>query len=318
MTTNLCIIITGQLRTFFDYSSFTDMYQLSKHYYNKILVICVLNSDDFHTDQSKLISYFNDLEVESIICNYKNYTDKYDEIIKRKLSNPLFLTQKEKYFSYYKNAHIGLPDPDLYTKNHSCPQQHHIQIGIEYMLEYISKTKIDFDMCMKTRFDAKYPTKLYPHIPTETNKLDNISFNEHNKNKILKRMKENDINSFEKIVEFNKTNKINPPNSHIYSTHDALSFGGMVCYNYESLYNIQKNGFDNILYAFNDYYFFSKKDDFIKFKKWIDESCLIECANQDLYNHYFCPENQFVIFCINNGINILMYPECLYDGMVHR
>lgn len=315
MTTNLAIIITGQLRTFFDNSSFTDMYQLSKKYYNKILVICILNSNEFDTDHSKLKSYFNELNSESIICNYKNYTDKYNEIIKQKLSNPLYLKQKEKYFSSYKNAHIGLPDPDSYTKNNACAQQHQIQIGIEHMLE---KYTYDFDICMKTRFDAKYPENFYPHIPTNGNILDNLAFNAHNKNKILERMKENKINSFEKIVEFNKNNKINPPNSHIYSKHDALSFGGMVCYNYESLYNIHNNGFNHILYAFNDYYFFSKKDDFVKFQKWIDESCLMDCVNPDLYNHYFCPENQFVIFCINNGINLLMYPECFYDGMVHR
>jgi hypothetical protein len=318
MYKNLAIIITGQLRTFFNHNDFTDMYLLSKKNYDNILVMCILNSDDFLIDSLKLTTYFNDLNCQNIIYNYNDYLEEYNEIIQNKLQSNLYLKQNEKYLICHRNAHIGLPDSSSYIKKHTCVQQHQIKLGIEFLLKYINENNCDFDIFMKTRFDSKYPTGFFPHITDNKDIIINLSFNEHNKNIITQNMTRFGINNIDELITFNKTNRIQPPNSHINFAHFALSFGGMVCYNYESLINIKNNGFNNILYAFNDFYYFSKKEDFVKLKNWIYESSINNCSNQDLYNHYFCPESQFLTFCLNNNINVLMYPECFYSNMSNR
>jgi hypothetical protein len=73
----------------------------------------------------------------------------------------------------------------------------------------------------------------------------------------------------------------------------------MVCYNYESLENIKNHGIQNILYSFNDYFYFAKTDVFFKLNNLFDDCCFYHPNNPDLYNHYFCPESQFIIFCLN-------------------
>jgi hypothetical protein len=59
---NLSIIITGQLRTFFNRSQqhFIDMLNLSKKSYTNILIICVISGN---FNETIITEYFNKLNV---------------------------------------------------------------------------------------------------------------------------------------------------------------------------------------------------------------------------------------------------------------
>jgi hypothetical protein len=218
-----------------------------------------------------------------------------------------------------------LSDPDQYIKNSTSIQQFQLKKGIQVLIKFMAENNIDFEICMRTRYDCKYPDNFFPNIPTYPNIIQNLAFNEHNHKIILNAMKEENVTNFHELLEFNKTHRLHVPYSHIPNhTHSAIAFGGMLCFNYESLQNI----FDNvnqsdvsslILYAFNDYFYFSKTFNFLKLQKLFDESHLFGCNNTDLYNHFFCPETQLIIFCLNNNINILMYPHWFYnDQLIYR
>lgn len=314
---NLAIIVTGQIRTFFDNDSFSNMISLSKTYYINIIVICILNSN-IPSDYKDIELYFNKLDIQHVIINYTQYRDVYNLELNRKFNDSRYLFFKDTYFSSGKDAHRGLSDPDNYCKTSSCIQQHQVKIGIECLNKYSINNSINFDIIMKTRFDSKYPYDFCPHIPSDTTMINTLSFNQHNKDILINSMKQYGIKDIDGLIDFNTRTRLILPKGHIDHSHRGLSFGGMVCYNYKSLINIKEEGIENILYSFNDYYYFAKKKTFFKLFNWFDDSSLFECANPDLYNHYFCPESQLIIFCLNNNINILMYPECFYDSMINR
>ena len=225
-----------------------------------------------------------------------------------------------------QNNPIGfnnIKDPDGYSTRHTWIQYHQLNIGIETLLTYIKENNIDFHFICKTRFDSKYPIDFLPHIPSSNNILDILSFNEENKDKIIHSMNAYNIKNIDELVKFNENTRLMPPRGHIPIEHYALCFGGRVCYNYKTLKNINTNNNDiinkdNILYSFNDYYYFSNLNTFIKLRNIYKDSCLYSNDNADLSNHIFCPESQFMIFCLNNNIDILMYAECFYDSMVYR
>lgn len=307
----LGIIILGQIRTFFNYSDFTDLINLSKKEY-EIYIFCILNSNE-ENDFINLNKYLSELQINYYeIIDYKKYKDLFFEIANQKLNNPNFLKLKEKYFSKYLHSHVGLNNPENYFLNHFI-QHHQLKIGIEYL----KKKNIIFDVIFKTRFDAKYHDNFYPKIINNDDLLNVISFNPENKTKISNSMNKNNISTFDELINFNKNKRINAPLSHLDIEDYALSFGGRVCYNYESLDNI-KNNINNILYSFNDYYFFSNHETFLKLDRLINDAYLFEPNNPDLYNHIFCPESQLIIFCLNNKIDIIMYAECFYNTMINR
>ena len=312
MTNNLVIIITGYIRNFFDNDDFSRMYARCRAFYDDVLVICVLNSNKYDEDMSRLTNYFQNLKCTNLICNFSDHIDEYHRVVANKIIQERYIQQKKRYFSSYKESQQSIHDPDSYIASTVCVQQFQVKIGITRLLKYAEDNQCDFGVCMRTRFDCKYPDDFFPHIP-EGDILDHITFNDHIKNIVTSQMLVHNLYTVEDLIRFNQTQRLHPPYGHIPNRgYCNMAFGGLVCHNYESLVNICHQGYDNTLYAFNDFYYFSKTAPFIKLIQWFDESCLLDSSNPDLYNHYFCAESQLIIFCLNNNINILMYPEYFY------
>jgi hypothetical protein len=319
---NLAIIVTGQLRTFFSKSSndFLKMIKISKEKYKNVFVVCVVNPSHMQ-EVDKLNQFFIINEIDNKIIDYSLYKNEYEKKCKDKIDDPRIQIRIEQYFSKPKDAHRSINNIKEYSYNHLLVQFHQLQIGIQQLKKYIEESKTEFDIICKTRFDCMYPVEFYPHIFDYNEKKDLmnvIGFNQHNTNIITTSMKEHGLLSLTDLIQFNKETRLSIPYGHLPYQHRGLGLGGMVCYNYESLENIQKNGIDNILYSFNDFFYFAKTSVFLELESLLDECCFIECKNPDLYNHYFCPESQFVMFCLHKKIDIIMYPECLYNSLINR
>jgi hypothetical protein len=308
---NLAFIITGQIRTFFNIN--TDLKNAllrCKKHYEMVYVICILNSNN-SDDYNQLSLFFNNLDIKVQIIDYTKYSDEYMCDSFNKINSPEYIKFKESNLK----ACLSIKDPDGYSIRHTWIQYHQLKIGITTLDKYIRDTGIDFNIVCKTRFDSKYPTEFFPHIPSSTDALTILSFDAYNKDKILESMEKYNIKDINDIINFNKQLRLRSP--HIPIEHSALCFGGRVCYNYKSIENIIVST-DNIMYSFNDYYFFSNKNTFMKLVNIYGDSCLYSNDNPDLSNHTFCPEAQLMIYCLNNNIDIIMYPECFYDTMVYR
>ena len=217
------------------------------------------------------------------------------------------------YYSAPRHAHRGLPNPYEYTS--AFVQYYQLYLGLNELQSYINNAGIDFDIVCKTRFDCKYPDLFYPHIPSYNDIIQTLCFNNR---VILQKLYEHNLTNIDNLIQFNLNNRLPLPFGHIANFHAGLSFGGMMCYNYQSLQNIKNNGLSNILYSFNDFFYFGKKDTVFKLINIFQDCCIYEPKNPDLYNHFFCPESQFMIFCLNNKIDIIMYPECLLGTVINR
>ena len=321
MTKSLAIIITGQLRTFFTNDSFEKMILLSKTNYTTIVVFAVLNSTD-KTEFVRLETFFNNLPIAYFkIINFTEYNDELESKIQEKIQNPEFHRNKKEYFSIPRIAHRGLPNPEHYLQNHIGPQFFQLKIGIDFLEKYIIENNITFDTVCRTRFDSKYPELFYPHLPDTENDIERISFNSHNQTVIENSMKIYGLKSKEDLLQFNLTHRLILPQCNISLQDSGLTMGGLLCYNYESLQYLfnDKTEYQHILYAFNDFYYFGNQTTFLKLKHLFDESCLKKGNNPDLKNHFFCGETQFILFCLNHHINIIMYIDYFYKGgFIHR
>jgi hypothetical protein len=309
---NLVIILTGQIRTFFNNNNFTNVLNLCITKYSKILIICVLNSDNLD-DITRLESYFLLFKIHDfVIINYnETYKKNLEQIVKNKINDSRFLYIKEKYLS------IDIPNVDGIKNDinrlsgnlfNQFNQYYQLNIGITELLKYQVKYNIIFNITMRTRFDIKYPDNFYPHMPKTQNIIDIITFNNFNKKKLLKSMKKFNLFNITDIINFNKIKKI-IPNWRIINPYEYyLSMGGDYFYNYISLQNIyEKNDFDNILYSFGDFFYFANTNTFIKLKNLLYDSWLIDTNNDELFIRFFAPELQAIYFCHNNNINILFY-----------
>ena len=166
------------------------------------------------------------------------------------------------------------------------------------METYEKKNNILFDVCMKTRFDINYPEKFYPFVHTpNTDIIDKITLN--NENKMFFQRYFTNINDH---IHFLKQQKIKLPDC--WSSHRKYNFGGYYLNNYISLENIT-NGSDEILYMYNDYVIFGKRQNFIKLKDFFDEYGIIDHSLN--INHSFAAESQLLIFCFEKQINPIMY-----------
>lgn len=307
---NIAFIITGQLRTFFNNDDFINMINISKTKYNYVYCVFVLNpSSSF--DFLNLHNYLKLNNIVSTVIDFSLHENDFKYKCLKKCEDARFKNMINIYYSTPKYAHMGIKNPIEYSKTCTFIQYYQLYIGLMHINNYIEEFNIKFDIICKTRFDCKYPNLFYPHIPNSTNTL---FFNQQTLNSIQK----NNNLSIDKLIEFNLNNRLQLPNSHIPQYHAGLSFGGMVCYNYITLQNIKSNGTHNILYAFNDYFYFGNSHTFFKLINIFEDCCFYKPLISDLYNHYFCPESQFIIYCLNNNIDIIMYPECLYGTLINR
>jgi len=318
MATRLAIVMTGQIRTFFENNSFEQLIITSKKHYSYIYVVCVVNASG-SSEITKLDEYMNRRVDGHIIIDYSTKFSELESEIQKKISDPVFLACKANYLAKTPNyAHISIGEPGAYDTPESYGRkstwiiQYAFKLGFESLRNHISETGIVFDIVMRTRFDGCYPAGFYPHMPTGKYVL---SFNEENHSQIERSMNQLGIHD---LIKFNKETRLVLPNVHTPIYHYAVTFGGRICYNYESLENIIHNAeIDNILYSFGSIYEFSNQSTMLKLEKMFEQSCLIFPKNPDLLLHTFCQETQLVTFCLENKINILMYSHEM-TNMINR
>jgi hypothetical protein len=258
---------------------------------------------------SKLDKYMSEKVDGHVIIDYSTKFLELDAEIEKKALDPLFLELKHNYllktpnYAHRSIGESGVSDtPESYLRKCTLIIQYSFKLGFESLRKYISETGMLFNIVMRTRFDGFYPVGFYPHMPSGKYIL---SFNDENHSQIQCSMNNLGIDD---LVKFNKENRVSLPDVHTPIYHYALTFGGRVCYNYESLENIIHNSErDNILYSFASHYCFSNQNTMLKLEKMFDQSCLIIPKNPDLLLHPFCQETQLITFCLENKINILFY-----------
>ncbi len=311
---NIAFIVTGQLRTFFNNDNFINMINLTKTKYKLVHCICVVNPTS-NTDIERLSNYLTKNNVSCSIIDFSEYDAEFKKKCAEKCKDNRMQQMVNIYYSAPRHAHRGISNPYEYSCNSTFIQYYQLYIGLKTLRTYINNTGTDFDIVCKTRFDCIYQESFYPHVPTCDNIIESICF--YNTT-IMNKLHEHNITNLDDLIQFNLYNRLPLPYGHITEYHAGLSFGGMVCYNYQSLQNIKNHGLTNVLFAFNDYYYFGNKNTFFKLLNIFDDSCFYKPQNPDLYNHYFCPESQFMNYCLNNNIDIVMYPECVFGTLVNR
>lgn len=299
---NLCIIITGLVRTFFDkgLESFNKMLNISLEKYTKIHIILVISGDYDKVQIENFILQTKLKKIDIELCEYN--MDEINEIHNSKMNNDKYLKLKETYLSENNVAKNEIYDVDKYIETISH-QFYQLSKGIEKMKEYEKRNNILFGVCMRTRFDVEYPNNFYPLIhENDAPLLDKIFLNKENADFFL--TISNDIDRF---IHFLKNQKIILPSCR--TPHYKFSFGGSYLNNYLSLENI-KAGSNNILYMYNDHVIFGSREQFVKLKQFVFECGIMETPLN--INHFFAAEAQLLIFCFNNNINPIMYLHDCY------
>ena len=313
MKKNLSIIITGQLRTFFSNNYFTNVLIKCIEKYNKILVICVLNSKN-EKDFLDIQNYFKGFKIyELILINYSDdkYTNDFILKMNNKYTNPYYETIFEKYKQLNTQGFVEISDPKN-TQNSIRTQFHQISIGFSTLKEYMAKSNFTCDITFKTRFDIIYPIDFYPHMPESSNLIDILSFNESNKTLIVNSMTKYNLHSIDDLILFNKQNTVKAPNCRIKNVdHWPISFGGEYVSNFISLEYIKNNN-NNIIYSFGGFFEFGETKNMLIFEKLFDDFWIREPIDTNIYTHFYAPENQIINFCISNNIPILCYRDYCY------
>jgi hypothetical protein len=305
---NLSIIIAGQIRTFFSNNNFTNVLNTCIKNYDKILVICVINSSD-RNDFLNIERYFERFKLHDLILI--NYTDdKYhkDFITKMeyKYNNEFFIELRKKYMSLNTCAHSEIYDP-ISCSNSIRTQFHQISIGFTVLKEYILKNDFKSHITMKTRFDILYPKDFYPHLPESDNFIDMLAFNNINKGLMTDCMKKYNLETLDDLIAFSKKQQQILPVCRVNNqTIWPVTFGGDYISNYKSLEYIKNNN-NNIIYSFGGFFEFGETKNMLIFEKLFDEFWTIEPLHEEFLYHYYAPELQIMLFCLQNNIPILMY-----------
>ena len=299
---NLCIIITGLVRTFFNKGliSFMNMIEVSKKKYKKIHIIIIISGNFSKENINFFIEKLNSINITCDKYIYEDYNILSNNYNKNRIKLEKYIELKNNYMKQNNNAHNEIFDPDEYISSRTI-QFHQLEIGIEKLIKYELINDINFDVIMRTRFDVLYDKLFYPHIhSSDSNLVDKILLNENIKN-IFKNTFKVDVLS-ENYISYLKNNKIELPECRV-KIRD-ISLGSAYFNNYISIQNIKK-GNNDILYCFNDYYFFGKKDVFLKLKNFFNEYGLLD-TNLNI-PHFYAPESQLLIYCFNKNINPIMY-----------
>ena len=306
---NLCIIITGQLRNFINKSSshFHHVIQLSKQYYSYILIIAIVSADN-NQDLKQLQELLDFISINYLIINYnsKKYQDEFDTSNHDKIKSEKYMEIKSNYLksdNSAKNEIMNIED----CLNKFSRQFHQLQIGISKLLEFEFTHNITFDIIMKTRFDVYYPPNFYPHVFDESEcLLKKLLFNDTNIDLFQSCMESNNIQNLDELIQFIKQQEIKLPKCRINFDYINMTFGGWNYYNYTALENII-NGSDDILYSFNDFFYFAKRSLFLQLKDLYNQCFLLEPINN--MHHIYAPESQLIMHCLEKNINIVMYND---------
>jgi hypothetical protein len=305
---NLSIIITGQIRTFFSNNNFTNVLNTCINNYNKIIVICVINSFD-KNDFLKIKAYFDCFKIHDLILiDYTDNKHQTDFIAKMeyKYNNEFFIKIRKEYMSLNTCAHREIYDP-ISCQNSIRTQFHQISIGFAALKEYIVKNDFTSHITMKTRFDILYPKDFYPHLPDSADFVDILAFNNINKDLITDCMKKYNLETLDDLIAFSKNQQQILPDCRINNqTIWPITFGGDYISNYKSLEYIKNNN-NTVIYSFGDFFEFGETKNMLLFEKLFDDFWTIEPLYEQFLYHYYAPELQVMLFCLHKDIPILMY-----------
>jgi hypothetical protein len=312
---NLGIIITGEIRSFFIdvvKTSFINMVNLCKMNYQKILFFVIISDENYDKDSVK--DFFTELSCDFVIVDFINYETEYIDYVNKKMNTEQFKKLKEDYFSRGSaalNYVYNIEDNTLLYNR----QPYQLKVGIKTLLDYENEKDCKFDIIMRTRFDMTYSETFFPYLPSGSifNKL---LFDDELKSRFLKKMKKYNIPlDYHSLVDFIKTQKYLDSCSLVNLDVADLTLGGHFCYNYPSVENII-NGSDDILYMFNDFYYFSKREIFLKLYNFLDDYYMIE-SKIDI-PHFYVTESQYCIFCYKHNINFVMYHPVDENGRLYE
>jgi hypothetical protein len=278
-----------------------------KEQYN-LFVIVVLSSGE----EEFLHHYLDSHNISFMIINYNSniYQHELKQIHQRKIFQPKYVQIKRNYLKSNNDAKQEIYNVDFDVERFSR-QFHQLQIGLETMQELENQHQIKFDMVMKTRFDVYYPPDFYPHGFDSSESVERkLLFNDTNLDLFQQTIKKYNIHNIPECLEFIKQQFIQLPKARINFDMINMTFGGWNFYNSIAVENIM-NGSNNVLYAFNDFFYFARRDVFIKLKDLFKD-----CFQMDpIWNihHIYAPESQLIMYCLKHKIDILMYDDGSLD-----
>jgi hypothetical protein len=301
----LSITVTGLLRTFFSKNSkdhFEMMLKNSKEHYEYIFVVFVISGK---YKEKHFSEYVKNLVSIDLISDYKIIRFDRETVHKlnqEKIGRPNFESLRRRYADMNLSCKRN-EIPDILSKIHhkqtfldiATYQFYQLKLGIEEMERKEKEKGFLFDTSMRTRFDTTYPHDFYPHFKKEEASVrEKVFFSRL----IDEQLKIRDLDDY--YENYLSVREIKPPDCRV--ENPTTSLGGAYYYN-KSIKNIMDGGND-IIYCFNDHFFFGKRDLFFKLKTFFDHygmSCI------DEIKHVYAAEAQLLNFCISQKITPIMY-----------
>lgn len=302
---NLAIIINGQLRTFFDKAvcdQFRLMLERCKTEY-KLVYVCFIISGDY--DHDIMNKYIDQITSEQIKCKLLIFDkEQLVNINDQKVNDSKFIALSKEYATKdYSCKAREIPSPTS-TIHHGTRyldlatyQFYQVTQGIQDIKSYENMHNLRFDVVMRTRFDTAYPNWFYPKIyHHNVDPLQKIYYSDH----IRSAMGIPDIKHH--IVRLSQQ-KFQGAECRV--KDHMRSFGGAYFNNYMSLAMILQ-GSDDILYCFNDHFFFGKREVFMKLENFFSDFGMLP-FDYDKIRHFYAQEAQLLIYCFHNNIQPIMY-----------
>lgn len=297
----LCIIITGLIRTFFNQGrdELQKVIHSSFATYNKIHIVMVISGKY----DNRINEFITQRSIQNITVDVIPFdTIETSAFNNAKINNNKYIQNKNKYLSADNLARREIENPDNYL-NGATYQFYQLKKGIDKMKEYETSNNMSFDVCMKTRFDVKYPIHFYPFVHNETAPAEDKIFLNNENREYFKSI----FHNVHDIIHFLKQENITLPQCR--TPYYKFSFGGSYLNNYISLENIA-NGSNKILYMYNDHVIFGNRENFIDLDNLFDEYGMIDSSLN--IHHYYAPEAQLLMYCFKRGINPIMYLHDCY------
>ena len=321
----LCIIITGQIRTFFDKNTeeFNKVIDNSSQNYKHIHLIFVISgsydvlrfnnyikglhkynlNNNLHSKLPwlKRIQHTN-VNISTQLIEFNS--DDADMLNIEKINSEKYKKIKQDYFTKNNKCISEMNEPDKYF-NKMTYQFYQLKLGIQAMLSYERIKNFKFDIVMRTRFDVVYHSGFYPKISSSNSMKDRLLVNDY----IQKIFSLNgyDVTS-DSYLGLLTNNEITSPDYTLKYPLLHYSLGGLYCSNYYAIKELKSDS--SILYCFNDHVLFSNRNTFITLQNFFDNYG-IQTTAKSIF-HYYAQEAQLLIYCYNNNIIPIMY---LHDSI---
>jgi hypothetical protein len=320
-----CLIVTGQLRTFFDRGmrelvAVITRTQATQQYSHLHLVFIPSGADD---DALAALGRLSDTlvadhQISSTTVPYDPHSA--DQINAERFSDPIYLARKARYLAEVNSSHAELPDPDRFIVRNGI-QFDQLACGLQALDRYEQQTGLSFDVLGRTRFDVSYhPDFVFVMPPPEADARQLLLLSQTNARYFAQCRVDVLSPAYRqwlraaRIVLPDCRVEDRPP-----SRTMSTTLGGAYYYNWVTVEAIIAGApaiRDRILYCYNDHFFFGLRATFYQLREL--HRCygrIIEADYRHLFPddipHFFAPESQLLIFCLSHGIYPVMH---LYPG----